>query len=71
LESKIIKEKCLGAITSEKPKQDGRNRLKSPVFEIFIIANIELEILPFFVFYRLKLHAPFINGGNGTALYRQ
>ena len=50
LESQIIKEKCLGAITSEKPKQDGRNRLKSPVFEIFIIANIGLEILPFFVF---------------------
>ena len=50
LESKIIKEKCLGAISSEKPKQDGRNRLKSPVFEIFIIANIGLKILPYFMF---------------------
>ena len=50
LESQIIKEKYLGAITSYKPKQDGRNRLNSPVFEIFIIANIGLKILPYFMF---------------------
>ena len=50
LASQIIKVKYFGAISSYKPKQDGRNRLKSPVFEIFINANIGLEILPYFVF---------------------
>ena len=47
LESKLLKEKSLEAKT--KPKQDGENRLRSHVFELFIIANIGLKILPYFV----------------------
>ena len=44
LESKTIKEKCLGA-KKKQTKQDDRNQLRSPVFKVFIIVNIGLEIL--------------------------